>query len=296
MLIPTFILLLALIINSASAADAAREALCSCAVLIVPSLFPFFVLSMLLNRLGLSSRLSGLIPFKGISAFLMGITGGYPLGASAVAELKQSGELTQEEADLLLPCCNNTGPAFIIAAVGAGVFASVKLGLMLYGVHTLSALIVWSMLGFKKGSASGQSENVSFSAVFPDVVRQSVLAVLNVCGFVVCFTVLLRLIRLDLICAFLSSRIGSDAEYLKVFLTGFAELGSGVSALKALPKTPEALALASFILGFGGLSVQCQTAAAVQSAGLDMQLHFWGRVLAGSIGAVITYILSVFLI
>ena len=292
MLMMTFILLVALIFNSSAAAEAARTALCNCAVLIVPSLFPFFVLSMLLNRLGLSARLSRLIHVKGISAFIMGIFGGYPLGAVTLADMFRRGELTRDEAEALLPCCNNTGPAFIIGAVGTGVFASLKVGLMLYAVHITSALAVWAMVGFKQASNENAAAEESFAFAFPSAVRESVTAVLNVCGFVVFFSVLLNLLRLDALCA----HLGFGADYLRVFLTGLAELGSAVSEMKVLPSTPETVALASFILGFGGLSVHCQTAAAAEGTGLDLSLHFFGRVLAGSIGAALSYIISIVII
>ena len=60
--------------------DSARFALSLCAHTILPSLFPFFVLSGLLSRLGFQRlfRRAGC----GLSALLVGLTGGYPLGAA----------------------------------------------------------------------------------------------------------------------------------------------------------------------------------------------------------------------
>ena len=51
---------------------------------------------------------------------LLGVTGGYPLGADAVARLRRSGALTREQAERALAFCNNSGPAFLVGAAGVG--------------------------------------------------------------------------------------------------------------------------------------------------------------------------------
>ena len=54
--------------------------------------------------------------------------------------MERRGSITASEGERLLGFCNNSGPAFIIGAVGSGVFGSVKIGLLLYAVHILSEL------------------------------------------------------------------------------------------------------------------------------------------------------------
>ena len=56
-LVGTLCALIALIFSSRQVIDSARDALSLCASLILPSLFPFFVLSILLGKLGLPQRL-----------------------------------------------------------------------------------------------------------------------------------------------------------------------------------------------------------------------------------------------
>ena len=89
--------LFVLITASAQAVQACRAGLRLCAELILPSLFPFFVLSALLAKLGLPAllgeRLAPLgrrlfrVSGAGCTALLMGLLGGYPLGAAYIAEL-----------------------------------------------------------------------------------------------------------------------------------------------------------------------------------------------------------------
>lgn len=288
------VLMAGLIFRASSVTDAAAQALSVCARLIVPSLFPFFVASTLLNRLAFPQRLAAIArKGAGISAFFIGICGGYPLGAAAVADMYKSGTLNRDEAETLLLFCNNSGPAFIVGAVGVGVFASVKLGLMLYSVHIFSALIICLFFGREALSRREACElyPMPLSEALPEAVRSSVTAVLNVCGFVTTFTVLEALTNLPYAAAFLSSRTGFDSAFLQSFLCGILELGSGISSMSGLAPTSENLALAAFMLGFGGLSVHCQTLAVIRAANLKGVLHFSGRLLSGSIAAVTVYLI-----
>ena len=113
---------------------AARDGLALCGNVIIPSLFPFFVLASLVVDLGLAAYLGRALepvmrPLFHISgscaaAVAMGFIGGYPVGARTALQLYQQGLCTKTEAERLLSFCNNSGPAFILGVVGAGVFGS----------------------------------------------------------------------------------------------------------------------------------------------------------------------------
>ena len=77
-----------------------------------------------------------------VSAFLLGILGGYPLGAATIGQLRADGAISREEGERALAFCSNTGPAFLIGAAGTGVFHSRSAGLLLCGAHVLAAVLV----------------------------------------------------------------------------------------------------------------------------------------------------------
>ena len=114
--------------------DSVAEALALCARSVVPSLFPFLVASSALLALGFGELaapwLAGLmeplfrVPGAGSAALVLGLVGGYPIGAKTAADLYRENLVSREEAERLLAFCNNSGPAFILGVVGAGVFAS----------------------------------------------------------------------------------------------------------------------------------------------------------------------------
>lgn len=96
----------------------AKDGLVLCFNVIVPSLFPFFVLSSLVVDLGLAAylgrALEGLMrPLFRVSgscaaAVALGFIGGYPVGARTALQLYQQGLCSKPEAERLLAFCNNS--------------------------------------------------------------------------------------------------------------------------------------------------------------------------------------------
>ncbi len=297
--------LFCLIFASADVIDCARSALRLCAELILPSLFPFFVLSILLNKLGLPAMLGRLlspaaaklfgVSGAGASALFIGLCGGYPMGAAYIVEMYGDGSIGKDEAQRLLGFCNNSGPAFIVGAVGAGVFGSATVGLLLYAVH-ISAAVITGLLFRKKSFSAApppQVKPLPFSSALSQAVRQAVSSALAVCGFVLCFTVLAGLLDargyFSLLSGILSTVLGSELHFSRALLTGILELGSGVGAMRGLSPSPASLALAAGLLGWGGISVQFQTMALLCDTDIKSSLHLAGRIMSAVISAILTY-------
>ncbi len=306
-------LLAALLMNASEAARACREGLLMCARLLIPSLFPFFVLSGFLNRLGLPGLLGSLLaPFAsrlfgvsgaGASALLIGLTGGYPAGAAYIADMAKSGSVSKQEAERLLGFCNNSGPAFIVGAVGIGVFGSVKTGLILYGVHALAALLTGLFFRGKHPCAETQPlqlDSADPALALVESVRQAVPAILSVCGFALCFTVLLSVLdaggALSALCAAVAVRLHFEPQFFRALITGLFELGSGAAALQGLRPCPETLSLAAFLLGWGGLSVHFQTLGVLSGSNVKGALHLTGRLLSAGFAAALAYVVGIWML
>ena len=305
--------LFVLVFASRQAIESCRYGLTLCLELIIPSLFPFFFLSILLSRLGfpewLGSRLSKPasslfhVSGNGITALFIGLCGGYPMGAAYLADLIREGLITQKEAEHLLAFCNNSGPAFLIGAIGAGVFESAKIGLVLYLVHVLSALLCGILLrdpsipgGDIKKRETRQVNTLSH--LLPEAVEQTVSSLLNVCGFVVCFSVFTGLLNTNgIMSAFinkLSTAIYIKPQPLQALLFGFFELGSGIGALQDLPPTPLHLAIASAVVGWGGISVHFQTYSVLADTDIKGTLHTAGRLFNALFSFILSYSLFSF--
>lgn len=300
-----------LLLAPAEAAEAAKNGLTLCAGSIIPMLFPFSVLSSLMLEVGLPYRLAGLtapltsrlfrVSGEGATAFLLGLCGGYPLGAAAVAELRQSGIVTQEEGNRLLAFCNNCGPAFIIGAAGVGIFRSTTVGLLLYLIQILSAILVGILLSIDAPPAPKRPQQTNIRALplapaLANAIRSGVTGVLNVCGFIVFFSVLCGTLAstgiLPALVRAISVRTGMELSACSGLLQGILELGGGVGALYGVSRTPQNLAVCAFLLGWGGICVHCQTASAILGSGLSIRTHFIGRLLHGSISMILAFLLG----
>ena len=260
----TLLALGALLLCSQAALESARAGLALCAQMIVPSLLPFFILSSLLQQLGLPGILGRWL--SPVTQRLFGIG-----GAGASALLRRSDALTREQAERALAFCNNSGPAFLVGAAGVGVFHSAGYGLLLYGVHVLSAVIVGMLFAPRSGGfppeERAQIAAVSLSQALPEAVRSAVRAVLTVSGFVVTFSVVTGVLDasglLPALVGTSAARLGLELHFTRALCTGVLELGTGIGAMQGLAPTPGNLALAAFLIGWGGVSVHCQTAAVI---------------------------------
>ncbi len=300
----------ALLLYPAQAVQAGREGVELCANVIVPSLFPFFVLSTLVVELGLASYLGRLlapimvplfrVPGVGASALALGFVGGYPVGARTTLSLYEKGLCTRTEAERMLSFCNNSGPAFILGVVGAGVFSSGKAGLLLYLAHAAASVCVGILFRFYKSGEPASPrrrppprfEAPRLTAAFTGAVKDAFASTLNICAFVIFFTVVIHLLSLTgalpalagLVSRLLSP-LGFRMEWGERLLTGILELSSGVWGLSGGGGVAGRLGLAAFMLGWAGLSVHCQVLSFLGGSGLSVKPYFLGKLLHGGLSA-----------
>lgn len=277
--------------------------------LLAPSLLPFFVSAGLLTQLGADRALGEILApalgralhlnGAGCALFLLGLSGGYPLGAATAAEMVAAGSLDRREAERLLRFCDNTGPAFAVGAVGTGIFRSAGLGFALWGIHGMSALLL-GLVSRLKETPAPSSLSPKESLPLPGecltrAVSGAVRSIISIGGYISFFSALLSVAgefgypakAADAV----ASLTGGDPAALRALLSGMLELSGGIGAMKGLSPTPANLALASFLLGWGGLCVHLQAAAVAAPEGISTTGRGWGKLLHGALSAVITYIL-----
>ena len=194
-----------------AAAGGVLRGLSVCYETVIPALFPFLVLSRLLlesraaSALGLLlrpyTRLLGLHSPKAPAAMLCGVLGGFAGGAKAVDVLYRTGELTAAEAALLLVCTIGSGPGFVVSSVGALMLGSAGAGWLLLGAQLGASLVCGLAAALfvrlrKRGSMAGrcsvpqktQPDAVPSQTGFVPAVRDSVNAIVMLCGYVTLFS------------------------------------------------------------------------------------------------------------
>lgn len=294
--------------------EAMRDGIRLCGNVILPSLFPFFVLSSLVVELGMSRYLGKLlepimVPLFRVSgscaaALALGFIGGYPVGARTAIQLYENGQCSRTEAERLLAFCNNSGPAFILGVVGAGVFGSGRLGLLLCLTHLLASLAVGVLFRFYRPGdrprAKGRAphfQTASFPAAFTRSVTGALQSTLHICAFILFFTVFLRILAsagileaLGRLLSVLLAPLGMDQTWAERLLTGLVEVSSGVSSLTDGALSGR-LSMAAFMLGWAGVSVHCQVLAFLGDSGLSASTYVAGKLLHGTISAILVRLL-----
>lgn len=247
--------MLVLILDSKTALAGGTEGVALCIRTLIPSLFPFFLLSAVLTG-----------SLSGSALLLSGILGGYPVGAGCVAQAYRTGSISRREAERLVVLYNCAGPSFLFGVVGP-ILGSVRSAFMLWAVYLLSIGALWMILP-KSRIPAGHSHPISIQ----DALRQSILAMASVCGWVILFRVLLAI--LDLWWLWLMPDWG------KVLVYGIMELSNGCLALEQVE--PELrFILAAGMVGFGGICVLLQTAGTARN--VSLRLYFPGKVFQAAV-------------
>lgn len=262
-----------LILDGKTALNGGVQGLELCLKTVIPSLFPFFILSTMLTGaltgiqlpfLRPLGRLCG-IPEGGEALLVSGFLGGYPVGAQSVAAAYHAGQLTKREAERLLAFCNNAGPAFIFGMVST-MFPRQWMAWALWGIHVSGAVFTACLI------PSDDKEKVDPLPGKPMSMTASLNASLRimatVCGWVVLFRVIL---------SFLSHWIGMLPVAAQVAVTGLLELSNGCCELGAIPDLSVRFLLCAGLLSFGGLCVTMQTASV--TAELSLSGYFIGKLI-----------------
>lgn len=296
-----------------AAAHGVQEGLSIACSTAIPALFPFFVLSGLLIRTGAVQKLGTWcspflrrvygLPGEAAGPLLIGLISGYPIGAQAARELYESGTLSHREAETLLGFCNNTGPAFLIGICGSTLCGSVKIGVLLYGIHIVSALLTGLLLTQHTTVSSSETKHTApaqmpFAASLVASTEQAGRSCLKITAFIMLFSMLRRVLEAagvfshaHIFCAPLLWFLGAPSDAAAPMLTGLLEMTSGLVDLP--PAAGRALLPAmSLLVGFGGCSVLCQTAAVTN--GLPIRRLLYGKIMHGLLAAALTMLVQVF--
>lgn len=254
----------------------------------IPSLLPFAVFASAVISSGLArvfsaavskvfTRLFNVSPY-GAAAFVTGLLGGYPSGVKAVCDMYDEGMIDKCEAERLLSFCNNSGIVFILSAAGIGAFGNVHIGIMLYLVHIISAV----MTGIAMREGGILHEEMKLSAAWEEYKKNkpspmSVLgrsisssgsAMINVAAAIIVFNAVISVLRLENI----------------PLLCGLTEMTKGVF----LAGEEGSLPLAALFLSWGGLSVHAQTAALTAKYDFSLKRYFLGKCMSASFAFLLT--------
>lgn len=292
---------------------------------IFPSLFPFFVICNILSNTNASLIIGRFfepimrplfnVPGSCAFALFMGILSGYPIGAICTLQLYKQDLITKTEAERLLTFTNNSGPIFVISAIGCGFFGSKFQGVLLYISHILSAIFVGIIFSFYKRNTScplkkqhlvnsccksSNTKNSSIITTFTDAITSSTSTIINIAGFIIFFSVLIRLLYKVGLFALLTKLLSPIITLLNIepslvsnFFSGLLEITSGASLICKLPGTTHITKLicTAFLLGFAGISIHFQVYSVISKSNISILPFVIGKFLQGFLNSIFLVIL-----
>ena len=268
-----------------------------CVSVIIPSLFPFMVLSDILVVSGgaelISRQLQKPCRFlfgiegEGVVALVLGVLCGFPMGTRSALSLYSSGKLSKRKTEHLLCFCNGPSAAFLINAVGTTLFLSRRFGYLLYFSSVLAALCTGLVLRgyFSRG---GVDEWAREDEIFEDdkggvaqrivgAITGSAESMISICAFVLFFSALTGVLNALLV------QIGAG-EVAGALLLGFFEMTGGVSAASLIPLPYSAVFVAA-IVGWSGLSVHFQMIALCKQHRVSLIPYFAAKLISAALCA-----------
>ena len=246
-----------LILDGKTAVNSARQGLDMCIRSVIPSLFPFFFLSVIINDGLLGAQYKLLRPLSRICKIpegsepilLLGLIGGYPVGGASISAAYKDNLLSKGQATRMLAFCNNAGPSFIFGML-ATIFEDPIVLWVLWAILIFSALSVGVLL---PGDGQGSISLIHKPTTTPS--KTMLLALRNitlVCGWVILFRIIF---------GFLSRWfLWLLPKESQIFLCGLLELSNGCLSLSLIPSSGLRFLFSTIFLSFGGLCVVMQTA------------------------------------
>lgn len=261
-----------------------QDGLRLCAENVIPSLFPHLVLSELfVSNLSFSKKDTLFsrfffrlfrLPSASSSIMLVGMICGFPIGARLASKFYREGILDQREAELLCAYANNTGPAFVISGVGVALFGSLKIGILFFFSEIAAAFFCLFFSSFFRSKKEKRSAPLSCpcmpSVSFVETVRIGSVAMLNICGFILFFSLL-------------------SGMFCRIF-SRFSLLFSAILEVTSACKNASFIApfarekacyFAVFSIGFGGLSAGLQSALSMKESNLRFRFYLPRKLIQG---------------
>lgn len=217
-----------------------------CLYLLIPSLFPSMVLSSVISKIGVISKMAMYLPVDSdaLEVFIIGNIGGYPTGAKTICDKISRKVIDSKSGQSMLKYAYNSGPAFCIGVVGVGLFGSVTIGLAIYLTQFAVNLLIFTICQVKTRKVK---KPYSFTHINTCDISESVMSSFNTSLTISAYVMLFSVIN-----AVFSSVINFD-EYK--YFTAVMDI-TALSDLHGVPFSGACL-----LVGFGGVCVISQISA-----------------------------------
>lgn len=299
--------------NPQVASNGVMNGLHVCIYQLIPSLFPFMVISNFIIKTNIHKKIGKIMskPFKKLfkigenasGIVILSFFTGFPVGASMANDLYRRKECTKNEAERLMGFCNNASIVFCLAVLGSGILKDVRLGIFIYICHIISAMIVGIISSKNKKTDFLVKEiyieknNMSSMTALVKSITESALSMFYVCAFVTFFFAFLNMVDYLSVTSYLNRYFSFSPQVLNCInsvLFGLVEITNGINMIKSV--SPLSIACAGFILSFSGFCILCQCSNFAYDSKLSMKQYLKSKVLQSVITFILCYLISMIFI
>jgi len=297
---------------------------------VFPALLPFFIGSEILMGLGVVHFMGVLleplmrplfnVPGAGSFVTAMGLASGYPIGAILTGRLRRQGLVSKTEGERLMSFSNTADPLFMSGAVAVGMFGMPELAAAIMLSHYTATLSVGLVLRFygpadditpKDDEESQGLMTKAFQRLYEarledgrpvgqllgDSVRRSVNTLLVIGGFIILFSVILKILGAAQLTAaisgslaFLLKPLGVNAATIPALVDGLFEVTLGCQTASGVnaPLAQQAMA-AGAVIAWSGLSVHAQVASFINDTDMSILPFTLARLLHAFLAGFLTF-------
>jgi len=276
---------------------------------ILPSLFPFLVLSNIFFKLDYAKYLSKICaPFmtkffkisgRGAYPIITSIISGYPIGSKTVSEMYLNNQISHNEANKLISICSTPGPIFVIGTVATLFLNFPKASLIILPSIYLS-LFLYAYIFFKDGKyipmkkeRPTYKKHYNIGKIFSDSINNSMDTLINILGYIMFFSLIINILDTTILSTLDILPFKSNM-FLSNFIKGMIEMTIGIKGLSELNfiSAPIMIAIITFLLSFGGICVNMQCISFISNTDLNIPRYLLSKLYLGVISGGISYILS----
>ena len=262
---------------------------------LIPSLFPFFIISDILINYNITSYIPETIRALCKQLFnindsmfiilVLSMIAGFPSNARNTRMLYEKGLISDNEANHILMFSHFANPVFILTTVAIFFFNNQQMGIVLLVIHYLSNFILGFLLRFTVdyncSNLSNDNIHHNFGSIFTSAIKRAIDTTLTICGIVIVFlmlsTIIINYFNFDV--------------YNQMIIKGLFEITIGLEALGKLSiGLNYKLVIASMILAFGGISVHVQVLSQIADTKIKYQYFLIGRIYQMVIASLLAYL------
>ena len=257
---------------------------------LVPSIFPFYIITDLLINYGFIDILKfkflnkfNIISESAIFIIVFSMLTGFPSSAKYIKSLIKEDLISLEEANKIISFCHFSNPLFIINVIGINVLNNKNLGYLILISHFLANLIIAFIIKFKTYPSKTINQNQEkLGIILTKSINNTFNSLLIILGNLIMF----QLIRE------ITFKYFNSNQLLKTIITLILEITSGIFSLKSLNINIYVKAiLITSAISFGGICVHSQVYGILSETKVNYKNYFIGRILQALIAPLILSLL-----